>query len=200
MKFRIAFIIVATMSFFSTCTYDAYNPDICFQENILPIFVTKCSYSGCHNAIDYKAHYDLSNYDGIMKGIVPRHPLLSRNYTTIIGKNPSMPIGGKLSSLEVSYIQIWIKMGAPNSTNCLISCDTSSFSYSGIIQPLISTWCVGCHNSSNAGGGYDLSNYSGVKTSIVNGRLLGTFKHDEGFSPMTKNTDKLRYCNIVKVE
>ena len=110
-----------------------------------------------------------------------------------------MPVGGKLSGKEVSYIKIWIKMGAKNTTNCS-GCDTSVFSYSGIIQPLMNTWCVGCHSSSNAGGGYDLSNYSGVKISIHNGRLLGTLKHASGFSAMPKGTYKLSDCDISKVE
>lgn len=200
MKFRIAFVIIFCASFFSTCTSDVYNPDICFQQNILPIFVTKCSITGCHNATDKEAEYDLSNYDGIMKGVVAKHPLRSEVYKVINGNNPSMPVGGKLSRKEVSYIKLWIKMGAQNTANCFTVCDTSNVTYSGVIAPFITDWCVGCHNSANAGGSYDLSNYLGVKNSITNGRLLGSLKHSAGFLAMPQGTAKLSDCDIAKVE
>lgn len=200
MKFRISFIIIFCASFFSTCTSDVYNPDICFQQNVLPIFVFKCSTTGCHNATDNAAGYDLSNYEGIMKGVTEKHPLQSKVYTVINGNNPSMPVGGKLSRKEVSYIKLWIKMGAQNTVNYFTTCDTSVVTYSGVIAPFITDWCVGCHNPGNMGGGYDLSNYTGVKNSITSGRLLGTLKHSAGFSPMPQGTAKLSDCDIAKVE
>lgn len=184
---------------FTTCTYDVYNPEVCFQQNVLPIFVSKCSTTGCHNATDNKAGYDLSNYEGIMRGVVPKHPLQSKNYTVISGINPSMPRGEKLSKKEVSYIKIWIKMGAKNSSNCSTGCDTSAFTYGTVITPLLNTWCIGCHNSNNKGGGFDLSTYTGVKACITQGRFLGTIKHSSGFNAMPLGT-KLSDCDIVKIE
>ena len=89
-KLFFAVLIVFTFSL-STCTSDLYNPDICFQENVLPIFVSKCSMAGCHNSSNHEAHYDLTNYDGIMKGIVPKHPLQSELYNVMRGPNASMP-------------------------------------------------------------------------------------------------------------
>lgn len=201
MKTKIILLLALTASFYSGCTYNAYNPDICFQENILPIFVTKCSMQGCHNSNGNSGHRELSDlttYDGIMKGITPYHPLLSKNYTVISGLFASMPKGQKLDQKDISYIDIWIKMGAPNTSNC-VSCDSSNFSYSSRVKPLMSNWCVGCHNTGNAGGGYDLSNYSGVANSIVKSRLLGTLKHLAGFSPMPKNTNPLSDCDINAV-
>jgi hypothetical protein len=200
MKFRIAFFIIACISLFTTCSYDVYNPDICFQQNVLPIFVSKCSTTGCHNATDHKAGYNLSNYDGIMRGVVPKHPLQSKNYTVISGINPSMPKGEKLSTKEVSYIKIWIRMGAKNSSNCSTGCDTSAFTYGTVIKPLLSIWCVGCHNSNNKGGGFDLSSYIGVKACITQGRFLGTIKHSSGFNAMPLGTDKLNDCDITKIQ
>lgn len=200
MKFRIAFVITFCASFFSTCTSDVYNPDICFQQNVLPIFVSKCSTAGCHNANDKEAGYDLSNYNGIMEGVVAKHPLRSEVYKVINGNNPSMPVGGKLSRKEVSYIKLWIKMGAHNTSNCFTACDTAVLTYSGVVEPLISMWCVGCHNPVNVGGGYDLSSYLGVKFCIDNGRFLGTLKHSTGFSPMPQGTAKFSDCDIIKLE
>lgn len=182
---------------YSTCTSVVYNPDVCFQSNVLPIFVTKCSMIGCHNSTDHKAGLDLSNYDGIMKGVKPNHPYESSVYTTIRGNNPSMPVDQKLDQKDISYIKIWIKMGANNTSNCG-GCDTSNYSYTGKIQPLITNWCVGCHTTANAGGGYDFTTYNGLVVSITNNRLLGALNHYGGFSAMPQN-NKLSDCDINAV-
>ncbi|MGZ4054309.1 MAG: hypothetical protein ACXVPY_09085 [Bacteroidia bacterium] len=199
-KILIAILVLLTFTL-STCTSDLYNPDVCFQENVLPIFVSKCSTSGCHDGTGHDHHYDLTNYDGIMKGIVPKHPAQSSIYNSITGLNPSMPPNGspQLTKLEISYIKIWIKMGAKNSSNC-ISCDTTNFAYSARIKPLFDSWCMGCHNTGNAGGGFDFSSYSGIVASVTSHRLLGTLQHLSGFSPMPKNTNALSSCDIGAIE
>ncbi len=155
--------------------------------------------NGCHNSSDHEAGYDLSTYDGIMKGVTPKHPLQSEVYTVIKGNNPSMPAGQKLDQKDISYIKLWIKMGAQNTSNCS-NCDTSKYAYHSRIKPLISNWCVGCHSANNAGGGYDLSTYSGISASITSNRLLGSLNHLAGFSAMPKNTDKLTDCDVNAVE
>lgn len=197
---KLVFILSAVL-LLQGCTSDVYNPDVCFQENVLPIFVSKCSSVGCHNATDKEAGYDLTNYDGIMKGIVPKHPLMSEIYNQIRGTNPSMPPEGSapLSKQELTYIKIWIKMGAKNSSNCSV-CDTSLYTYSGKVKPLLDTWCVGCHNNFSKGGGYDLSEYSKVLLAVNDGSLLGSIHHDAGFIAMPKNTSKLTDCDIKAIE
>jgi hypothetical protein len=157
--------------------------------------------SGCHNSSNHEAHYDLTNYDGIMKGIVAKHPYQSELYNAIRGSNPSMPPLNypQLTKQELDYIKIWIKMGAKNSSNCS-GCDTTNFSFSGRVKPLIDSWCVGCHNSGSAGGGYDLSSYSGIVASITTSRLLGSIQHQSGFSPMPKNTNALSPCDVSAIE
>ena len=195
MKIKALLLVAAISVCLSTCTSDVYNPDVCFQENILPIFVSKCGMPGCHNSVDLEHGYDLTNYEGIMKGVKPKHPLLSEVYKVISGNNPSMPPGPKLDQKEITYIKIWIKMGAKNTSNCN-SCDTSRHSYSGRIAPLMTTWCVGCHNSESAGGGYDLSDYNGVATAISTNRFSGAVNHLSGFIPMPQNTAKLNDCDV----
>lgn len=198
MKIKIIALLSLITIIYSTCTSVVYNPDICFQENILPIFVTNCSMPDCHNAADHEAGYDFSNYEGIMKGVKPKYPNQSEVYNVIKGINPSMPIGSKLDQKSVSYIKIWIKMGAQNTSNCT-SCDTSSYTYNGRVKQIMTNWCTGCHNSSSASGGYDLSNYVGVVSSITANRLIGTIQHLAGYSAMPKNTSKLSDCDINAV-
>jgi len=203
MKKTIAFIFsVVALLFLSTCTYKSFDPEVCFQTNILPIFITKCAMSGCHDG-QGRVKYNLTNYDGIMAGVVPRHPLRSQNYTSIIsvfGGKPSMPRKAPaLSQKDVRLINAWISMGAQNTSNCISSCDTNSFTYSKTIVPILTTWCTGCHQSGNAGGGYDLSNYNGVVNSIAGNKLLGSIQHLVGYHNMPIGT-KLSDCEITQIK
>lgn len=201
MKKIIFSVFVLLSLILSTCTSDLYNPDVCFQENVLPIFVSKCSMSGCHNSTNQADGYDFTNYEGIIKGVIAKHPFQSEIYKAIRGSNPSMPPLNypSLTKKEIDYIKIWIKMGAKNSSNCS-GCDTTNYTYGGRIRPLFDSWCLGCHNTGNAGGGFDFSNYSGIVSSITANRLLGSIQHLSGFSSMPKNTNALSYCDINAIE
>jgi hypothetical protein len=194
-------ILLFTVVIFSltTCTEKAYDPNVCFTENILPIFVSKCSMSGCHSPGSRRG--DFTTYDGIMKRVVAKHPLQSSMYTKIDGSNPSMPPRNytALTGEELFMIKAWISMGALNQSNCTI-CDTTSFKFTADIQPIMNSWCVGCHSTSNAGGGYDLSNYAGIVNSIANNKLLGTIKHSAGYNAMPQNGSQLSGCQISKIQ
>jgi len=195
-KLLIVLLAAAPMVYHS-CTYDVQTPNTCFQEDVLPIFVTKCNYAGCHNNQDKAKGYDLSTYDGIMNGVVAGKINQSEVYTQI--RSGEMPPSSHtaLNRLEKSIIKNWIKMGAPNSSNCS-SCDTT-YTFSGRIQPLMNKWCVSCHISGNAGGGYDLSNYSGIVLSITNNRLLGCINQQSSYSAMPKSASKLSDCDLNAV-
>jgi hypothetical protein len=153
--------------------------------------------SGCHSAKDTKAGFDLTTYEGIMKGVKPNHPLLSEVYKVIKGNNPSMPEKPypKLNARDVSIIKLWINMGAQNTYNCS-NCDTSNFTYSSRVKNIMNTWCKGCHNPSSAGGGFDLSTYNGVAASVANNKLLGSIKHLTGFIPMPQGGGQIPMCDI----
>lgn len=201
MKIRVTFLLIISFFLLTTCTKDQAGPDGCFQEDVFPIFVSNCTMSGCHNSKDKKAGYDLSNYEGIMKGIKSKHPLNSEIYNTIRGNNPSMPEKpyAKLSSKDVNMIKLWINMGARNSSNCK-NCDTINFTYTGRVKGIMQIWCVGCHNSANSGGGFDLSSYSGVVSSLANNKLLGSVKHLPGFSAMPQSGGQISSCDISAIE
>lgn len=196
-------VIVTALMFLvvMSCSKKIGNKDVNFGDQILPIFVSNCSMSGCHNSQQKAGGYDLSSYEGIMKGVVPKRPLQSEVYTNITGKNPSMPLSPypKLKEKEVELIKLWINMGAPN-TISNSGCDSVSVSYSKSVEPIITTWCVGCHNQNNAGGGISLSTHNDVLNCINSNRLLGSIKHLSGFSPMPKNGGQLSTCDIAKIE
>ena len=200
MKTIISVLLFIVLIFsLTTCTEKAYDPTVCFNENILPIFVSKCSMSGCHAPGSRRG--DFTTYEGIMRRVVAGHPLQSSMYTKIDGSNPSMPPRRyvQLTSQEIFMIKAWISMGALNQSNCTV-CDTTSFKFSADIQPIMNSWCVGCHSTSNAGGGADLSNYTGVVNSIANNKLLGTIKHSAGYNAMPQNGSQLSGCQISKIQ
>ncbi|MEO6303352.1 MAG: hypothetical protein ABIP51_09265 [Bacteroidia bacterium] len=185
----------------TACTKDVVGPDACFKEKVLPIFISNCTMSGCHNSTSKVAGFDLSNYEGIMKGIVAKHPMRSELFSVIKGKNPSMPQNPypKLSSKDVNIIKLWINMGARNTSNCS-SCDSVNFKYDARIKNIMQLWCVGCHNASNSSAGVDLSSYSGVVSSISNNRLLGSIQHLPGYVPMPQNSGQIQKCEIDAIQ
>ncbi|HXB39178.1 MAG TPA: c-type cytochrome [Bacteroidia bacterium] len=193
---KISFLVFASVIFCATCTYRANDPNVCFAENILPIFVSNCA--GCHGS---GSGIDLTNYDGIMRGVVRHHPLRSKVYNYIKGSNPKMPPAShkQLTSEQVFTIKAWISMGAPNSSNCS-GCDTSQYKFAANIQPILNNWCVACHTSGNAGGGHDLSNYTGVANCVGSGKFLGSIKHSPGYIPMPQNSPQLSPCDIIKIQ
>lgn len=78
-------------------------------------------------------------------------------------------------------------------------CDTSDYSYSGFIEPLIiSNQCRSCH--AGGAGGVTLNNYTGVKNSVDAGTFLGAIRHDPGYKKMPQGGQKLDSCTIVNIE
>jgi len=199
-------LLLASLIFFYNCGSNKLIPDVCFNKNILPIFISKCTTSGCHSGGtgNRKGRTNFSTYEGIISKVSPYHPLASEAYTKCTGLNSSMPPSGytALTNTELEYIKYWIHTGAKNSGNCDgTTCDTSNVTYASKIAPFMNTWCVGCHNPSNAGGGFDLSTYEGVKNSITpNNRLMGSINQLSGFSAMPKGSGKVSSCDIRGIQ
>lgn len=203
MKYKLIILIVfSALVVTESCRSDKYIPGICFQENILPIFINKCSTSGCHDAKDPKGDYNLTTYEGIMQGIEPKYPVLSEIYNAIKGSDPEMPPKShpQLTSQELEYIKSWIQFGAVNSSDCFATCDTSSYMFANDVVPILETYCTGCHTGSSAGGGIVLTDYASVKTQVMNGKLMGSISHSSGFSAMPKNSAKMNDCKIKIVQ
>jgi hypothetical protein len=201
MKIKISvllFVSFASFLFLTNCTSEVATPNICFKEDILPLFVSNCTQSGCHNGIDKEEDLDLSNYEGIMKSIKANHPYQSESWTQInSGEMPPSPYH-KFTKYEKNQIKHWIKSGSPNSSNCR-TCD-STFTYKARIEPILNKWCVGCHSASDAGGGYDLSSYDKTILAIPYSKLEGSILHSAGFSAMPKNAGSLSDCDITAIK
>jgi hypothetical protein len=199
----IALFGVSLLFFAESCKHENLpniNADsICFERDILPIFVSNCAMSGCHDAITSAEGYDLSNYSSIMKeGIKPGNPSDSEIWEVI--DDGSMPPKGKLTSLQRSYIKTWIAAGAKNGINCFVNCDSNVITYSAGVSKIMSQ-CTGCHSGTNPSGKIDLSNAANVKTIALTGRLVGSVQQLSGYISMPPyGSPKLSDCQITQIQ
>ncbi|MBT8233541.1 MAG: hypothetical protein HKO66_16725 [Saprospiraceae bacterium] len=81
-----------------------------------------------------------------------------------------------------------------------LGCETEDMSYQNDIIPILETNCYQCHDAANNFGNVTLDNHSSLLIFVNNGRLLGSLKHESGFSPMPQNAQMLISCNIQKIE
>lgn len=193
----ILFAVVITNS----CRQDKYVPNVCFKENILPVFISKCSTPGCHGSNSHEGKYNFTTYEGIMKAVTANHANQSEAYTKIKGNNPEMPPKGspQLTAKEIDNIKYWINFGAENSSCGATTCDTLSYiTYATNIKPVMDTYCVGCHPSGGAFG-HDLSSYTGVKASVTTGKFIPAIKQT-GLYPMPQGGSKLSACDLAKID
>jgi WD40 repeat protein len=107
-----------------TLKLDRKDP-VDFTKEIMPILTDKCE--TCHSSSNKKGKYDLSTYEGLMKGgkrgaaIVPGKPDESLFFKLVSRKQrPAMPPRGKgdpLTAQELALVQLWITQGAKNSSS-----------------------------------------------------------------------------------
>lgn len=182
------------------------NPDTAyFQNEVLPLLVSGCGMSGCHDAASAMDGVVLTSYQSIITTgeIVAGNPGRSELYEKITESDaedrmPPPPMAA-LTTDQILLIRKWIEQGAKNNY-CDAACDTNNFTFSTAIQPLINKNCVGCHNASLASGGIRLDSYTSVKDQADNGNLLGTISHQNGFVAMPQGGAKLSDCQITQVK
>ncbi len=80
------------------------------------------------------------------------------------------------------------------------ACDTSGVTYSGTVSVIMQQSCLSCHSAASAQGNVVLAAYNDVKTYAQSGALVGVIKHSSGYSPMPKGGNKLKACDIRKIE
>jgi hypothetical protein len=206
MKFK-HFAVIAALSItliwgMQSCQHESMgdpNAAICFERDILPIFNSKCASSGCHDANSSAEGYVLDSYKHITKsGISKGRPNSSELYTIIVDGEMPPKRSPKLTNDEVNLIHDWIAAGAKNGINCVSRCDSSQFTFSKSILPLMNKYCVGCHSTGNSSAAVDVSSYAGVKSSISKG-LMKSLDHT-GYYPMPKGGSKLSDCEINQVK
>lgn len=187
--------------------YGGTTPDckyvgVCFESSVLPIFQSSCAKSGCHDA-NTQNDYNLTTYETIMrKGIVPGSAASSKLWK-VTGLEPDdimpPPPNAALSTAQRDSIAKWINEGAKNTTKCNCSCDTTKFNFAANISPLMTAYCVGCHNPNSAGGNIILTTYPDVQAVALNNKLMGSITHTVGYKPMPQG-GKLSSCQIIQIQ
>ncbi|MBN8577769.1 MAG: cytochrome c [Cytophagales bacterium] len=174
---------------------------VCFESSVLPIFISSCARSKCHDAITHKDGYTLTNYNNIVrKGITPGNASTSKLYKVLFASGEDrMPPDAPLSQAQKDSIAAWINQGAKNTVNCNCSCNPEQFTFLATIKPLLESNCVGCHKPGSLGGNINLANYTAIKAQVTNGKLVGSITHATGFSPMPQGS-KLSECQITQVK
>ena len=173
---------------------------ICFERDILPIFISNCTKSSCHDATTHAEGYVLDNYHDIVQtGILPGDAAASAIYQSMTTAEDIMPPSGALASTQTNLIKQWINAGALDSGACKSVCDTNNFAYSSGISPMIQLYCVGCHSIASGPAG-NLADYYTLRTIALNGHLVGDISHLPGYDPMPKGSIQLSDCQITQVK
>ena len=110
-------LLLATVSWISSCTHEAKIadfPEICFEVEILPIFLNSCAISNCHDGGHDEPDLVLDNYNDIIREIVPGNPANSKIYKAITATSgeDKMPPDQPLSLDNRTLIRVWIEQGA----------------------------------------------------------------------------------------
>ena len=168
-----------------------YVARACFTRDILPVILSRCATTGCHDANAGSELSSFTTYANIKSSVSPGNPSQSRLYTVIklsSGESKMPPANRpQLTVAEIDSIGKWISYGALNET-CGEVCDTiNPVTFSGTIWPIMQTSCTGCHTGSAPGGGIALANYANVQTVAANGSLMNSLRGN-GVSLMPKGS------------
>lgn len=183
---------------------DGSGRTICFESEVLPLFQSYCASAGCHGNGSSAEGVSLDSYAHITAGdnIVPNRLYDSKVFDAMTGGGEeAMPPGGRpqLTEEQIRLIGTWIMQGAENTTNCDTACDSSIYTFSAVIAPMMQQHCTGCHGGSVPSGGINLTNWSGVHAAAIDGSLLGSVNHAGGYEPMPQGTSKLSDCRISQI-
>lgn len=184
------------------------DPDsVYFNQQVLPILTSNCAMSGCHDVQSHEEGVILNNYTNTRNtgGINLTNPANSKIYKVLNISDPEERMPPAPASLlpvsERDLILKWIQQGALNKI-CNAGCDTTNVTFSGVIMPLISFKCEGCHSGSTPQGNVALTNYNQVKATVTDGTLLGSIEHISGYKPMPypAGSYKMPDCEIRSIQ
>jgi mono/diheme cytochrome c family protein len=183
------------------------DPDTVYFENtILPLLQSSCGVIGCHDQETATERVILTDYSSIMNTaeVVPFNPRESKLYKVMIEQNPRdvmpPPPRSPLTAEQKAAVFNWIAQGAKNNYCDEEECDTINITFSSTVWPIVQNHCFGCHSGTNPSGGISLDNYNNVAAMANNGSLMGTIRHESGYSPMPKNGMQLSDCKITQIQ
>jgi hypothetical protein len=187
----------------TTCSPDT----VYFQNDVLPLFQSNCAKSGCHDVATAREGVVMVSYQSVMSsGIVPYNTGASRVYQSMTGggggglKEDDImppPPNPPMTSAQLQLIAKWINQGALNTLCESAGCDSTNVTYTTSLVPILQTFCVGCHSSSNPSYNINLTTYNGVVAVANTGQLMGSIRQQQGYFPMPKGGSQLSTCDIA---
>ncbi len=185
----------------TTPTTPAVSDTVCFNTDILPLYVSYCGSAGCHDASSQREGVILTDYAHIMLGIRAKQSSSSRYYTIIGGSMPPRA-SPQMSATNIATIKKWIDQGALNS-QCTNVCDTTVFTYAGAIQTILANNCGGCHGTSPGTANVYLGTYAAAKAYITANTTL--FNNAINWTSTTAamnmpQSGKMVSCKITQIQ
>jgi mono/diheme cytochrome c family protein len=186
---------------------DECDPDVIyFQNDILPVLVSNCAKSGCHDSQTREEGIVLSSYENVMSSDVvePGNPNDSELYERITDSDPDdvmpPPPHQRLSTEQIASIRTWIQQGAKDTSCAASACSAENVTYAGSIKGLVTNKCVGCHSGNTPSGGLNFTTHAGLQLPALDGRLYGAITHAAGYTPMPQGGNKLSQCEIDMIK
>jgi hypothetical protein len=182
-----------------------------FSQTVYPLVTTLCGQSGCHLRSDYSSFYliydngtasenELNSYNAI-KSRFSSVSNLTNNINSMINQNVNGFVEPDATQLQ--NLKTWISQG--RLFNSCTDCDTTKFTYAAIIEPILSTYCVSCHNNQSSMGGVNLATHADVVNEIVSnpGRLVASIEWTTGYTgnkAMPYGGSRLPDCYIKQIK
>ena len=183
-------------------TAPAVSDTVCFNSEVLPLYINYCGSAGCHNVTSHREGVITTNYGYIMNGIRAKNPGSSKYYT-IIGNGMPPRSSPQMTAANLATILKWINQGALN-TACTNTCDTTQYGYVNAVQTILANNCGGCHGTKPGSANVYLGDYASAKAYISANKTLflnainhsSTLTAAQRMPPSAKMID----CKITQIQ
>ncbi len=180
------------------------SPDTIYFQDVLPLFISACAGSGCHDAATKAKNYQLISYSTVIsRGIVAGNANNSTIYAEIAnGSMPPRSSGIVMTAAQKALIANWINKGAKNyvCNSNYGKCDTTAVSFAAFVKPIVENRCQGCHGGTIPSGNLNLTTYAQIKASAQTPAFMGSMRKLTGYSFMPKGGQQLTACELNKIE
>lgn len=183
------------------------DPDtVYFQNQVLPLLISNCTESGCHNSQDRAEGVVVDSYESLMATVDDvKRTTWSKNdlikSLTTSESDERMPLNKPaFTTAQIDLLKKWISQGAQNNScdEAAGVCDTINGSgYNLFVKPLVQVKCQGCHSGSNPQGGVKLTTYSEIRTYALNGSFYSSVTRASNWMPL--GGSKLDDCSLAKL-
>jgi uncharacterized membrane protein len=180
------------------------SPDTIYFQDVLPIIISSCATSGCHDAATRANGYQYTDYANILRGGIVAGNANSGKFFSEIrsGSMPPRSSGIVMTQAQKDLLAAWVNKGAKNYV-CNANygkCDTTAVKFATFVKPIMENRCQGCHGGTIPSGGINLTTYAQIKASALTPAFMGSMRKAAGYSFMPKGGFALTPCELNKME